>query len=178
MKLIVGLGNYGNRYKNTRHNVGFLVIDKFLGKVKWKETEKGFFYKTKNIIYLKPTTYMNLSGEAVSYFMNYYKINKENILIIYDDININLGNFKIKNKGSSGGHNGVKSIVESLKTDKFLRIKIGISKNEKIETSKYVLGKLSREERVIINELISKINKIIIDFINNNNSEFLMNKYN
>ena len=178
MKLIVGLGNYGNKYKNTRHNVGFLVLDKFLGNINWKETDYGFYFKSEDTIYLKPTTYMNLSGKAVTYFVNYFKINKEDLLIIYDDVDIELGNLKIKSKGSSGGHNGIKSIIESLNTDEFLRLKVGISKNKKIDTSKYVLGKFSSEEKAIISTLTHKTNNIIIDFTNNKNPEYLMNKYN
>ena len=178
MKLIVGLGNYGNKYKNTRHNVGFLVLDKFLGHINRKETHYGFYFKSEDTIYLKPTTYMNLSGKAVAYFVNYFKINKEDLLIIYDDVDIELGNLKIKSKGSSGGHNGIKSIIESLNTDEFLRLKVGISKNKKIDTSKYVLGKFSSEEKAIISTLTHKTNNIIIDFTNNKNPEYLMNKYN
>lgn len=178
MKLIVGLGNCGRKYKDTRHNVGFLMLDKILGKVKWKESSYGVYYKELNTIYLKPTTYMNLSGNAINYFVNYYKIKSENILIIYDDVDIDLGIIKIKNKGSSGGHNGIKSIIKAIDSENFLRIKIGISKNETIDTSNYVLGKLSKNEKQVINKLSDTVKDIISDFKDDKTPDYLMNKYN
>lgn len=178
MKLIVGLGNIGKDYENTRHNIGFEILNNFLGDIKWKKNSYGLFYKDGDIIYLKPTTLMNLSGIAVNYFINFYKININEILIIHDDLDINIGSFKIKYISSSGGHNGIKSIINVLKTEKFIRIKIGISNNKEIETKNYVLGKFTKKEIELINLIKNNINDIIRDFNENKSADYLMNKYN
>lgn len=178
MKLIVGLGNIGKNYDNTRHNIGFEILDDFLGEVIWKKNSYGLYYKKNNILYLKPTTYMNLSGIAVSYFMKYYKIKLDDLIVIHDDIDTQTGNYKIKYDSSFGGHNGIKSIIEHLKTQKFLRIKIGISKNDNIEISDYVLGKFSKIENQQINIIKKEINEVIKEFISDKKAEYLMNKYN
>lgn len=178
MKLIVGLGNHGKDYHNTRHNIGFDILDSFLGNIIWKKNPYGLYYKNNNILYLKPTTYMNLSGIAVSYFIKYFKIKLEDIIIIHDDIDTKTGNFKIKYDSSFGGHNGIKSIIEQLKTQKFLRIKVGISKNDNLDLSDYVLGKFSKSELKEINLIKKEINEVIEEFIFNKSADYLMNKYN
>lgn len=184
MKLIVGLGNPGKKYENTRHNIGFFVIDNYVGDITWKSTKNAKYYKTKinnqDVIFLKPLTYMNLSGQAVNYFINYYKISLNNILIIHDDLDIAIGKFKLKKNSGSGGHNGIKSIISVINSDAFLRFKIGISKPTILSAEDYVLQKFSPEEINIINSLKSKIINIINDFIINedNNHETLLNKYN
>ena len=111
MKLVVGLGNPGNEYKNTRHNVGYIVVDNYLGSVLWQKKFQGLIYKKNNTIFLKPTTYMNLSGISVKKVIDYYKIPIDNILIIHDDLDLPLGKYKIKFNSSSGGHNGIKSLI-------------------------------------------------------------------
>lgn len=182
MKLIVGLGNPGKDYENTRHNVGFLFIDNFLKK-KALKTKKKFnsLYAEYNIdnekiILLKPQTYMNLSGIAVKKYVDYFNIKIEDILIIYDDMDFETGTFKIKPTGSSGGHNGIKNILDNLGTQNIKRIRIGISKtkNDKID---YVIGKFRKEEKEQITNIIEISDKIIEDFINLSFSDF-MNKYN
>lgn len=178
MKLIVGLGNVGKEYKNTRHNIGFDFIDNYLGNITYKSNNYGSYYIKDGVIFLKPSTFMNLSGTAIRYFMNYYKIDHNNILIIYDDFNIKAGRFKIKYKSSSGGHNGIKSIIENIKTDEFLRIKIGILSENIINKTDFVLGKLKNDEKEIIFSLEKTINNVINDFINNKDPEYIMNKYN
>ena len=178
MKIIVGLGNPGKEYENTRHNIGFEIINDFLGNIIWQQNSYGYYYKEKNIIYLKPTTFMNLSGIAVNHFVKYYKIKQEDILIIHDDLDINIGLFKIKYNSSSGGHNGVQSILNSLKTSKLLRVKIGILNNKKIDSRDYVLGMFTKKEKETINQIKDSINNIINDFILNKSPEYLMNKYN
>lgn len=178
MKLIVGLGNPGKEYVNTRHNIGFMLIDKYLGDVKFKEKFNGLYYETSSldkVIFLKPQTFMNNSGECVVKFANYYNIKPEDILVIQDDLDINVGRYKFKINSSSGGHNGIKSIINNLGTDSFFRLKIGISNTRKNDVIDFVLGKFSKEEMnsIDFDELI----KAIDDFINYDYS-YVMNKYN
>ncbi len=181
MKLIVGLGNPDLKYQNTRHNIGFMVLDNYLGNITWKNKFNAL-YTTKDIynekvIFIKPLTYMNLSGNAVREFVNFYKINLEDILIIQDDLDLPLGKYRIKTNSSSGGHNGIKSIIENLGSNNFARLKIGISKNSHIPTKDYVLESFKKEELEILNNLYSRFNAILEDFIHENITT-LMNKYN
>ncbi len=167
MKLVVGLGNPGREYKNTRHNIGFMVLDNYLGKVKWKNKMESNYYldDSNQVIFIKPQTYMNLSGLAVSKIVNYYKIDVQDILVIQDDLDMEIGSYKLKNNSSSGGHNGLKSIINELNSDKFGRLKIGIGKNNRIPVDKYVLSKFSKEELEVINSNQDKFNTIIDLFI-------------
>jgi len=158
MKMIVGLGNPGKKYEHTRHNVGFDVLDAFadsLGLSIEKEDFKSLFVKTKymgeDLILLKPQTFMNLSGEAVLDCAQYYKIDPKDIYIVYDDMDFNPGVMKMKENGSSGGHNGIKSIISCLGTDKFIHVRIGTGKPT-FNTIDYVLGKPSKEESGLILE--------------------------
>ena len=171
MKLIVGLGNTGREYKNTRHNVGFMVLDNYLGKVNWKTKQENYFYTTEvngeQIFFIKPLTYMNLSGLAVSKIVNFYKIDMKDILVIQDDLDMNVGTYKIKRNSSSGGHNGIKSIISELNSEEFGRLKIGIGKSSQIPTDKYVLAKFSSDELVMIENNFETFDKIIDEFINN-----------
>ena len=170
MKLIIGLGNPGKEYQNTRHNIGYWALDNYLNFPTWKNEKLSLVYKTKinnqDVLFIKPTTYMNLSGDAVKYYLNYYKIDLQNILIIQDDIDLPLGKLRIKNNSASGGHNGIKDIINKLNTQQFLRLKIGISKPENNITD-YVLSQFSKEEQQTLNEQIPYINNIIEKFINN-----------
>ena len=182
MKLIVGLGNPGEEYDNTRHNIGFMVIDNYAkqNNLKFSKKNNGLFCKVINdnsFILLKPLSYMNLSGTVIRRFVDYYKIKNEDILIIQDDLDMPVGKIKLKYKGSSGGHNGIKNIIENLNTNCFPRFKIGISNNKEIDTKDYVLGKFSKEERDKLNKIIAFSEDIINDFLNTN-FERLMSKYN
>lgn len=134
MKLVVGLGNPGEEYQNTRHNTGFIVLDFILGKkVEWRESSgtKLFYYKGsvagKETEYIKPTTFMNNSGVAVLHVKQKHKLNLKDIIVIHDDIDLPLGKMKISFNKSSGGHNGLESIIKKLKSQEFLRIRVGIS---------------------------------------------------
>lgn len=158
MKLIVGLGNPGKKYEKTRHNVGFETIDKFgesLGLNIEKEDFKGLYAKCKymgnDLILLKPLTYMNLSGESILDCAQYFKIEPEDIYVIYDDMDFAPGVMKMKENGSSGGHNGIKSIISCLGTDKFVHVRVGTG-SPTYDTIDYVLGKPSKEERPLIDE--------------------------
>lgn len=181
MKLIVGLGNPGNEYENTRHNIGYIVLDNYLGSISWKNDKQADIYKTKinneDVLFIKPTTYMNLSGLAVAHYLKYYKIDIKDLLVIQDDLDLELGKIKLKTNSSSGGHNGIKNIIQNLNSSEFLRLKMGISKpnNDIID---YVLSNFSTEEQKIINKQLKITNNIIDDFINNESIEKLMNRYN
>ena len=137
MKLIVGLGNPGKEYENTRHNIGFMVIDNYLKNEKFKTKFNGMYLKkvinNEEVIFLKPLSYMNLSGEVVKKYVNYFKINLSDLLIISDDLDMPCFKIKLKYKGSSGGHNGLKNIIQNINTEEFKRLKIGISNNLNIE---------------------------------------------
>ena len=184
MKLIVGLGNPGKEYENTRHNVGFMMLDYYVNHHQlgtFKEKDKGLFLKVKlfseDVIFLKPLSFMNLSGEVVKKYMDFYKITNSDILVISDDLDLSLGNFKLKEKGSSGGHNGLKNIEVQIGTNEYKRLKIGISNNKNIDTKDYVLGKFNLEEKKVLADLQEKIVKIIDDFFKLDFA-MLMNKYN
>ncbi len=170
MKLIVGLGNPGKEYENTRHNIGFMVLDNYLGNVKWSNKFNALYYEcfisTEKVIFVKPLTYMNNSGNAVGEFVRYYNIGMKDILIIQDDLDEKTGLYKLKVNSSSGGHNGIKSIISSLGTQSFPRLKVGIGSVKKDEVIDYVLGKFSKKEMEILNNEFSTFRKIIESFVN------------
>lgn len=174
MKLVVGLGNPGNEYKNTRHNVGYIVVDNYLGSVLWQKKFQGLIYKKNNTIFLKPTTYMNLSGISVKKVIDYYKIPIDNILIIHDDLDLPLGKYKIKFNSSSGGHNGIKSLITELNTQNFCRLKIGISHDKNIPTADYVTSNFSPTELEEITNNFGIYNEIIDNFIEND-ANYILN---
>ena len=184
MKLIVGLGNPGKSYSNTRHNIGFMCIDKLceffnvkLDSKKFNGLYTQFNYKGEKIMLLEPQNYMNLSGEVIRPFIDFFKISIDDVLIICDDLDTEGGNIRLRYKGSSGGHNGLKDIEKHLGTQNYKRIKIGISNNKMIDTKDYVLGKFNKEENKIIENSINKIPNIIENYLTNT-FENLMNKYN
>ena len=184
MKLIVGLGNPGKEYVNTKHNMGFRAIDEIaknnnidINKNKMNGLYNEFNYKGEKIMLLKPQMYINLSGDVIRKYIDFYKIDIDDLLIISDDLDMDIGKIKIKYKGSSGGHNGLKNIENNLKTKEYKRIKIGISNNKNIDTKNYVLSKFSKEESKIINDTISKFPQIFEDYMNLS-FDNLMNKYN
>lgn len=154
MKLIVWLGNPGKEYTTTRHNVGFLFVEYLREKwgfEDWKDSKfKGVIsegiFRWEKIILLKPTTYMNLSGESVVPLMNFYKIPRDDILVFSDDIDMDFGKIRLREKGSSGGQNGLKSIITLLGSDEFSRLKIGIGRDDRYAVADWVLSKFSGEE--------------------------------
>ena len=184
MKLIVGLGNPGKEYEKTRHNIGFMVLDKYASKNSLSFTKEkfqglytDFQLNGEKIILLKPQSYMNLSGEVVGRFVDFYKIDINDILIIHDDLDLQIGTFKLKPMGSSGGHNGLKNIELHLATRNYKRLKIGISNNKKIDTKDYVLGKLNSSEQESLNSVLDTSLDIIDDFLKIN-FDLLKNRYN
>lgn len=184
MKLIVGLGNPGKEYQKTRHNVGFMVLNKLAKNLDNSFKNKKFSGEFCNVqingekvILLKPQKFMNLSGEVIRDFMQFYKINIEDLIVIHDDLDIELGEIKIKPKGSSGGHNGLKNIELMINSVEYKRIKIGISNDKKYETKDYVLGNFSSDESQIVEKVIDNVCNIVIDSFELS-FENLMNKYN
>ena len=159
MKLIVGLGNPGKEYENTRHNIGFMVIDNYLKNEKFKTKFNGMYLKkvinNEEVIFLKPLSYMNLSGEVVKKYVNYFKINLSDLLIISDDLDMPCFKIKLKYKGSSGGHNGLKNIIQNINTEEFKRLKIGISNNLNIDRMLYMPdGKISYYDKEVVKKIM------------------------
>ena len=180
MKMIVGLGNPGKQYERTRHNSGFMAIDKVAEKLNLNIDKKEFAAltaKNNQVILVKPQTYMNNSGEAVSQIMKYYHIDINDLLIIYDDLDLKYGQLRLRLKGSSGGHNGIKSIINYIHSENFKRIRIGIEKNPLIETADYVLGKVEKYKQQLFDDSIEKASQAAIEFITDE-FEKIMNKYN
>ena len=184
MKMIVGLGNPGREYENTRHNVGFMILDEYAKKNdistfkrKFNGLYTTFIHNNETYVLLKPQSYMNLSGTVIKKFASFYKIKPEDILVIHDDLDLPIGKIKIKYKGSSGGHNGIKNIIENLKTEEFPRFKVGIGKDENISYIDYVIGKLSKKELEFITKIFDFSSYIIDDFLDYN-IEKVMSKYN
>jgi len=165
MTLIVGLGNPTDKYKNNRHNIGFMVIDKLVNDHNatniTKASFKGFLFKSKNLLLLKPMTFMNLSGESVQAVDSYYK--PDQIIVIHDELDVSFGEIRFKNGGSHGGHNGLRSIDAHIGVD-YDRIRIGISRPElKSGVTKHVLSDFSKEQQPCLKTVIEKASEIVLD---------------
>jgi peptidyl-tRNA hydrolase, PTH1 family len=164
VKLIVGLGNPGKQYEETRHNVGFKVIDELSNRmnIELNETKfKGLYGRGmvhgEKVILLKPMTYMNLSGESVSGLMRYYDITESDLLVCYDELDLPVGKIRLRYKGSAGGHNGIKSIINLVGTQEFNRIRIGIDRPQPgSNIADYVLGKFNPEDKILIQDMVKK----------------------
>lgn len=185
MYLIVGLGNPEKDYANTRHNMGFNVVNRIakkynidISQTKFKgEYGKGIIEDQK-VILLKPQTYMNLSGEAVIKFKNFYKIENSEIIVIYDDIDTNVGDIRIRKKGGPGTHNGMKSVVHHLAITDFARVRIGIgSPKENEDIIEYVIGKISNEESKELDNSVELGANAVIEILKNG-VDIAMNKFN
>lgn len=183
MFLIVGLGNPGLQYENTRHNIGFKVIDNIakeyniqINRQKFKGVYGEGFINGEKVILLKPTTYMNLSGESIREVVDFYKLTCEDIVVIYDDISLDVGRLRIREKGSAGGHNGIKSIIAHLGTDVFPRIKVGVGQPN-VDLVNYVLGKFTDEEMEVLSESIDASTKAVSEIIKDDINT-AMNKFN
>ncbi len=170
--LIVGLGNIGPKYENTRHNIGFKVVDAFAKAqdASFETAKLGDIAKTKvkgkTVILLKPNTYMNLSGKAVRYWLQQEKIPLENLLVITDDLNLEFGTIRVKTKGSDGGHNGLKDIQAQLQTTKYNRFRFGISDQfSKGRQVDYVLGEWDTKEEAALPERLDKSSEVITSFV-------------
>lgn len=183
MFLVVGLGNPGREYDKTRHNIGFEAIDYIASKynidvnrTKFKGVYGEGFIGGQKVILLKPTTYMNLSGESIREVINFYKISNEEVIVIYDDISLEVGKLRIRDKGSAGGHNGIKSTIAHLGTDIFPRVKIGVG-GPKEDLVSHVLGRFKDEEFYELNQVI-EASKNAVDIIIEKGTKEAMNKLN
>ncbi|WP_278453419.1 aminoacyl-tRNA hydrolase [Thomasclavelia spiroformis] len=184
MKLIVGLGNPGKEYAGTRHNCGFMVIDRLASKLNVNVDQnkfKGLYAKVKyhgeDIILLKPQTYMNLSGESVNAVMNFFKIDKEDLLVIYDDLDMPVGKLRLRKTGSAGGHNGIKNIIAHLNSQDFKRIRVGIDRHKYMNVADYVLSRFSKVESEAIEQGIENAANAVLDYLDNDFNH-AMNYYN
>lgn len=186
MYLIAGLGNPGREYVGTRHNIGFEVIDAICAKHDIKLNKEKFRAQFgdgricgEKVILVKPQTYMNLSGEAIREIAEWYKIDNENIIVIYDDISLPTGKLRIREKGSAGGHNGIKNIIYQLQTDVFPRIKVGTGRpeNPEYDVKDYVLGHFSKEEvDILVKTAVRAVGAI--EEIISADAKSAMNKFN
>lgn len=173
-KLIVGLGNPGAEYAATRHNLGFAVIDKIIaGKASSPEISKkiqGIVYKLPDVVLIKPQTFMNLSGVAVVQAVNFYKIDLNNLLVIHDDVDFELGEIKHQFDKSSAGNNGIDSIIKNLGSQAFHRLRLGIghSQNPQMQTADHVLDKFSSEEKEIVQKMVDRAAEVTFNWCNEN----------
>ena len=173
MKLIVGLGNPGKEYQNTRHNTGFMFVDNLASKLDIKfsldKAKKCEIAQTniggEKVIIIKPQTYMNLSGDSVIIVKQFYKIDTDDILVIHDDLDLDTGRIRIRPNGSSAGHKGIQSIINNLGTQNFKRVRIGINKVSRDKTVDYVIGNFNKEEKELMGISFEKSLDIVTDFI-------------
>lgn len=163
MYIIAGLGNPGKKYENTRHNMGFITIDYLadkhdikINKIKHKALVGEGRISGQKVLLVKPQTYMNLSGQSIREVMDYYKEDIENLIVIYDDIDIGAGTIRIRKKGSAGTHNGMKSIIYDLKSDRFPRIRVGIGNDKSRDLKDFVIGGVSKAERELLEGAVEK----------------------
>lgn len=184
MYIIVGLGNPGRKYENTRHNLGFITIDRLaskhdikVDKIKFKALVGDGRIAGQKVLLVKPQTYMNLSGESVREVANFYKVEPDEIIVIYDDLDLPLGNLRIRKSGSAGTHNGMKSLVYQLKSDQFLRVRIGIGQNGDKDIIDFVIGGFRKEEVPILEDTVDKAVMAIESMIGET-VDIAMNKYN
>ena len=169
MNLIVGLGNIGDKYSFTRHNVGFMTVDyiamnsgeSFRENSKLKSLITKIRFAGEDTLLIKPTTYMNLSGEAVRAVMDYYKVDIENTLVVYDDLSLDFGKIRFRASGSDGGHNGIKSLIQHLSTNKFSRLKVGIGPQPPIPSEAFVLQNFGKEQLDDLKSVLKKSTEAI-----------------
>ncbi|MCC9701340.1 aminoacyl-tRNA hydrolase, partial [Streptococcus agalactiae] len=187
VKMIVGLGNPGSKYNDTKHNIGFMAIDRIVKNLDVNFTEdKNFkaeigsdFINGEKIYFIKPTTFMNNSGIAVKALLTYYNISIKDMIIIYDDLDMEVGKIRFRQKGSAGGHNGIKSIIAHLGTQEFDRIKVGIGRpNGRMTVINHVLGKFDKNDEFMISNTLDKVDNAVKYYLQTNDFQKTMQKYN
>jgi PTH1 family peptidyl-tRNA hydrolase len=182
MRLVVGLGNPGKEYENSKHNIGFICLDAFAKANRLKFAKsikfKGEIVKLQDAILLKPRTFMNLSGLSVSAVAGYFGIASEDLLVFSDDLDLPFGKLRLREHGSAGGHNGLKSIIEHLHTEEFKRCRVGIDRDEDKDVVDYVLGEFSKEQKKALEALTIDTNEIITSFLSGKTFDSIMNGYN
>ncbi len=184
MRLVVGLGNPGRRYEQSRHNVGFRCLDELArrwGAVSWRHAFAALvgtaYHEGRRLLLAKPQTFMNLSGEAVAPLLRYYGLTPGDMLVVYDDMDLPLGRIRIRQHGSSGGHRGVESIIAALGTNQFPRLRIGIGRSAEIEAIDYVLGRFSEAEEPILAAVLTRAADAV-ETIMRDGLAAAMNRYN
>lgn len=184
MYVIAGLGNPGKKYENTRHNMGFITIDQLaekhnikVDKLKFKALVGEGRIAGQKVLLVKPQTYMNLSGESIRQIMNFYKLEPKELTVIYDDMDIDVGSIRIRKFGSAGTHNGMKSVVQQLGSDRFPRIRVGIGNRNKGDTIDFVLGGFRKEEVPLLEEAVTTAVQAI-ECMLEADIDIAMNKYN
>ena len=185
MKLIIGLGNVGGKYTFTRHNVGFMCVDKialdngaeFRENAKLKSLITKIYKDGEEYMLVKPTTYMNLSGEAMRAVIDYYKIDPKDMIIVYDDLSLDLGRIRFRASGSDGGHNGIKSVIKHLGSNQFLRLKIGIGPQPPIPAEAFVLQNFEKDRLDALKDVLSKSTEAIF-YCFDNGIDKTQNKFN
>jgi PTH1 family peptidyl-tRNA hydrolase len=181
-RLIVGLGNPGKKYANSKHNIGFIAVDKFaqIYKIKAKNSVKfnSEIFEFDDCVLAKPKTFMNNSGYAILKIVEYYNVDLEDVLVIYDDVALPFSKLRLRYKGGSGGHNGIKSILTHLGSESFNRLRIGIDKSDNKEMKDYVLSDFSKAELKVLDDVMIDVVNLMTDFINGVRFEEIMNKYN
>ena len=185
MKMIIGLGNIGKKYEGTRHNVGFMVVERFVeehggnfNKEKFDSLISELFINGEKIIVIKPTTYMNESGRAVRPLMDYFNLTTEDIIICHDDMDLEIGHLRLRQKGSAGGHNGIKSIISHVGTEKFKRVRVGIDHPQKMSVVDWVLSRFTKEQEVKLDDGLTRAVAAIDDWIENDDFMNTMNRFN
>lgn len=187
VKMIVGLGNPGSKYNDTKHNIGFMAVERIVKNLDVNFTEdKNFkaeigsdFINGEKIYFIKPTTFMNNSGIAVKALLTYYNISIKDMIIIYDDLDMEVGKIRFRQKGSAGGHNGIKSIIAHLGTQEFDRIKVGIGRpNGRMTVINHVLGKFDKNDEIMILNTLDKVDNAVNYYLQTNDFQKTMQKYN
>jgi peptidyl-tRNA hydrolase, PTH1 family len=186
MKVVVGLGNPGAAYRKTRHNIGFIVIDEWLSQTRQKAGFQGKFnaeinittFQQEKIVLMKPSTYMNRSGESIASFLSYYKADIEDLLVIVDDVNLSIGRIRLRESGGHGGHNGLRNIIEKLGTENFKRIRIGVGNDTDMPLDKYVLGKISADEEIALMPAVKSVIEAVDLFVSGISFTEIMTRYN
>ncbi|KRM24465.1 aminoacyl-tRNA hydrolase [Latilactobacillus graminis] len=185
MKMIVGLGNPGSKYARTKHNIGFMVIDQLceqfnvtLNKHDFEAEYGSFKYEDETILLVKPLTFMNDSGRSVGPLMKYYQINLDELVVVQDDMDLTLGKLRLRQKGSAGGHNGIKSIIASVQSSEFKRVKIGIQHPQKSTVVNWVLTPFDKDSTPMINQALDQACQAITDWCQNDDFMQTMNKFN
>ena len=185
MYLVVGLGNPDKKYLNTFHNMGFMCVDKLAQKLgvtfdngECKAVTAHARVGTEKVIIAKPVTYMNLSGEAVQELCHKYKIEKGNLIVVYDDIDIPMGNIRIRKEGSAGTHNGMRNIIKMISTTDFVRVRVGIKKETPMALVDFVLSNVTEDDHVILDKTHDLVADALYDFVHGVDIDRVMQKYN
>ena len=184
MFVIAGLGNPGKKYEKTRHNMGFLVIDRIaekcgidVSRIKHRALVGDGIISGRKVLLVKPQTYMNLSGESIGEIMGYYHVEPENLIVIYDDFDIDMGSLRIRKKGSAGSHNGMKSVIAHVGSQDFPRVRVGIGSSGDRDWKDFVIGRVGKKEQDILKDAVDRAADAVISILEEG-IDRAMNRYN